>query len=91
MPPIHSGRFTDEEFLLADPRTGEVVFSFPLPLHALRVNGRYIASYAIRGVYLSHPTAHWLRKLEEFQGAYVRRELQTPEAFTTHPPGSPFR
>lgn len=46
---------TEKEFPLADPRTGEAVFSFPLPLHALRVNGRDIASCAIRGVYLSHP------------------------------------
>lgn len=77
---------TGEEFLLADPRTGEVVFSFPLPLHALRVNGRYIASYAIRGVYLSHPTPHWLRKLEEFQGAYTRRECPTPPKRWDNPP-----
>ena len=74
---------TEDEFLIADPNTGEVVFSFPLPLTALRVKGRYVASYAIRGVYLSHPTPHWLRKIEQFQGSFVRRELETPEAFKT--------
>lgn len=72
---------SEDEFVVADPSTGEVVFSFPLPMVALRVNGRYIASCALRGVYLSHPTPHWLRKLEEFQGAFTRRELETPEAF----------
>ena len=53
---------TDTEFLLVDPATGEIVFSFPLPMIALEVRGRYVASYAIRGVQMSYPSKHWERK-----------------------------
>lgn len=74
---------TEEEFVVADPRIGEVIFSFPLPLVALRVTGHFVPSYSIRGVFLSQPTPYWLRKVEEFQGAFVRKELEIPEAFKT--------
>ena len=47
---------TEKEFLPVDPRSGQVTLSFPLPLVALRVRGRFIASYAVRGVHLSDPT-----------------------------------
>lgn len=35
---------SEEEFVLADPRSGEAVFSFPQPLTALRVQHRYVNS-----------------------------------------------
>lgn len=73
---------TDDEFVLADPRPGEVVFSFPLPLTALRAHGRFILSHSIRGVFLAYPTAHWLRKFEEYQAVFAQREAETPEVFT---------
>lgn len=43
-------RVTDEEFFLSDPDTGEVVMSFPLPLTAVYRSGKFIPSYAIRGI-----------------------------------------
>ncbi|MCW4464215.1 hypothetical protein OK351_01655 [Glutamicibacter sp. MNS18] len=39
---------TEEELLLSDPDTTEVVLSFPLPLMALHARGKLIASYSIR-------------------------------------------
>lgn len=73
---------TDDEFLLADPRSGEIVFSFPLPMVALQVRGRYVASYAIRGVKVSNPTKHWQRKLDEYRDVFARREAEVPAVFT---------
>lgn len=64
---------TDDEFLLVDPRSGEVVFSFPVPMVALRVRGRYVNSYAIRGVFLAEPGAYWQRKYEECQVLFDER------------------
>lgn len=72
---------TEKQFLLVDPRPGQATLSFPLPLVALRVRGRFIASYAIRGVYLSDPTPHWRRKYEEHRQEFARRGTETPEAF----------
>lgn len=65
---------TDDEFLLADPRSGEVVFSFPIPMAALRVNRRVVNSYAIRGVFLAEPGAYWQRKYEECQVLFAERD-----------------
>ncbi|WP_029139412.1 integrase core domain-containing protein, partial [Citricoccus sp. CH26A] len=61
LPTTFAGRqfyrtITDCEFLLADIDSGEVVFSFPLPMIALQVRGRYVASYAIQGVHVANPT-----------------------------------
>lgn len=53
---------TDDSFLLTDMDTGEVVFSFPLPMVALGVRGRFISSYAIRGVQVANPTKQWRSK-----------------------------
>jgi len=39
---------TDEEFFLSDMATGEVVFSFPLPMVAIKNRKRTVASYAIK-------------------------------------------
>lgn len=87
LPAKYGGReyyraITDDEFLLADPRSGEVVFSFPLPLAALRVQGRYVNSYAIRGVHLSDPTPLWRRKYEECQEHWLQRGDEAVEVFT---------
>lgn len=72
---------TDAEFLLADPDTGEIVFSFPLPMVALHVRGRYVASYSIRGVQLSHPNEHWASKHADFKTQFEQRQEQTPRVF----------
>lgn len=72
---------TDDEFLLVDPRSGEVVFSFPLPLAALRVQGRYVNSYAIRGVFLAEPGAYWQRKYEACQVLFAERGDDAEQLF----------
>lgn len=70
LPTIMAGRqfyrtITDNEYMLLDPETGEIVFSFPLPMLALQARGRYVASYAIRGVHMSYPSRQWQRKHAE--------------------------
>lgn len=72
---------TDDEFLLVDPRSGEVVFSFPLPMAALRVQGRYVNSYAIRGVFLAEPGAYWQRKYEASQELLAERGDDAEQLF----------
>lgn len=72
---------TDDEFLLADPTTGEIVFSFPLPMMALRTSGRYVASYSIRGVHVAYPTKPWQRQHKEFLKEFQQRERGIPELF----------
>ncbi|QRQ78326.1 integrase core domain-containing protein [Glutamicibacter protophormiae] len=72
---------TDDEFILSDPDTAEVVLSFPLPLVALRVHQRFVASYSIRGIHLAHPTKQWSRKAAECQAQYEAREEDMPEVF----------
>ncbi|KZO58732.1 hypothetical protein A2U19_11380 [Dietzia maris] len=72
---------TDDEFLLSDITTGEVVVSFPLPMVALRVRGRHVASYAIRGVHVANPTAQWARKIAEHEAEFARRQEAVPEVF----------
>lgn len=73
---------TDDEFLLSDSDTGEVVVSFPLPMTAMYRRGKYIASYSIRGIQIQNPTVHWERKAERYRQEYERRETQMPELFT---------
>lgn len=72
---------TDDEFLLSDITTGEVVMSFPLPMVALRVRSRHVASYAIRGVHVANPTAQWARKIAEHEAEFARRQEAVPEVF----------
>lgn len=91
LPSTFAGRefyrtITDEEFLLNDPTTGEVAFSFPLPMVALQVRGRYVASYAIRGVQMSYPSKHWQRKFAEHQQEFIQREQLLPAVFTAENP-----
>ena len=72
---------TDTEFMLTDPGTGEIMFSFPLPLVAVNVRGRYVASYAVRGVQMSWPSKYWERKLAEHAEHFRRREDDHPDLF----------
>ena len=86
LPSTFAGRefyrtITDTEFLLSDPVTGEIVLSFPLPMVALQVRGRYVASYAIRGVQMSYPSKHWERKLAEHQAQFLQREEELSAVF----------
>ena len=86
LPTTFSGRrfhrtITANEFLLSDPDTSEIVFSFPLPMIALQVRGRYVASYAIQGVQLSHPTKQWARKQVAYREQFAERQVQVPEVF----------
>lgn len=87
LPSTFAGRefyrtITDTEFLLSDPATGEIVFSFPLPMVALQVRGRYVASYAIRGVQISNASTYWERKLAEHKAQFELREQDLPDVFT---------
>lgn len=53
----------EDEFILSDPDTAEVVLSFPLPLVALRVHRRFMASYSIKGIHLANPTSSGAERL----------------------------
>lgn len=72
---------TDDEFILSDPDTAEVVLSFPMPMVALRVQRRFVSSYSIRGIHLEHPTKQWSRKAAEYRAQYEAREEDMPEVF----------
>lgn len=83
LPTTYAGRryyrtITDDEFLLTEPATGEIVFSFPLPMVALNVRGRYVASYSIQGVVVAHPTKPWERKNAQYQAQFVQRQSELP-------------
>lgn len=58
------------------------MFSFPLPLVALGVRGRYIASYTIRGVEVANPTKQWQRKHTQYLEEFESREVDLPDVFT---------
>ena len=73
---------TDDAFLLIDSDTGEVVFSFPLPMVALNLRGRYVASYAIAGVEATQTTKQWERKRAEHQAQFAERQASQPDVFT---------
>lgn len=72
---------TDEAFMLTDPVTGEIVFSFPLPMRALHVRNRYVASYSVQGVEMANPSKHWQRKHAEYAEQFAQREEDLPEVF----------
>lgn len=63
------------------PSSAILQLSFPLPLVALRVHQRFVASYSIRGIHLAHPTKQWSRKAAEYQAQYEAREEDMPEVF----------
>jgi transposase InsO family protein len=69
---------TETAFLLTDPVTGEILFSFPLPMVALNVRGRYFASYSIQGVAVTHPTKPWERKRAEYQTQFAQFQSNLP-------------
>lgn len=73
---------TEEAFLLTDMVTGEIVFSFPLPMVALGVRDRFIASYAIQGVEIVNPTKQWQRRYAQYVEEFSSRESSLPEVFT---------
>ena len=72
---------TEDEFVLFDPDTGEVVMSVPLPLTALYKSGKLIASYSIRGIYMVNATVNWESKAERYRKEYELRQQQMPELF----------
>src|SRR5699024_2610512 len=76
--------FIEEEFLLSDMATGEVVFSFLLPLVAINSRKRNVASYAIKGVQIVNPTKQWERKHAEYVAQLERRQVTMPEVFSCH-------
>ncbi|GAA2945233.1 hypothetical protein GCM10010525_06120 [Glutamicibacter bergerei] len=73
---------TDEEFLLSDPDTGEVVMSFLLPLTSLYRSGKFIPSYAIRGIQMLNASTQWESKAEHYRKEYEQRSTQMPDVFT---------
>ena len=81
---------TSDEFLLSDPDTSEIVFSFPLPMIVLQMRDRWVASYAIQGVQLSYPTKQWARKEAEYREQFAQRQKQVPEAFSHRPVHGPL-
>ena len=72
---------TADAFLLTDPVTAEIVFSFPLPMVALNVRDRYIASYSIQGVEVAWPTKPWARKNAEYQQQFAQLNTDLPAVF----------
>lgn len=75
---------TDEAFILSDMVTGEIVFSFPLPMVAIKSRKRTIASYAIKGVQIVNPTKQWVRKRAEYEVEFENRQTVVPEVFSCH-------
>lgn len=95
LPTTFAGRqfhrtITSDEFLLSDPDTSEIVFSFPLPMIALQMRDRWVASYAIQGVQLSHPTKQWARKEAAYREQFAQRQKQVPEVFSHGPVHGPL-
>ncbi|RFA16743.1 hypothetical protein B7R22_02495 [Subtercola boreus] len=54
------------------------MFSFPLPMVALNVRDRYVASYSIQGVNVAYTTKHWQRKTAEYQKQFKQRRVDLP-------------
>ena len=73
---------TDEAFILSDMVTGEIVFSFPLPMVAIKGRKRTVASYAIKGVQIVNPTKQWIRKHAEYEAEFETRQTVMPEVFS---------
>ena len=75
---------TDEVFILSEMSTGEIVFSFPLPMVAIKGRKRTVASYAIKGVQIVNPTNQWVRKHAEYEAEFENRETVMSEVFSRH-------
>lgn len=71
---------TDEEFMLTDITSGQVVFSFPLPMIALHVKNRYIDSYSIHGVSIAYSMPYWDQKILAYKQQFTIRQGDQPEA-----------
>ncbi|PYI65473.1 IS481 family transposase [Arthrobacter livingstonensis] len=74
---------TDDAFLLTDPATGEIVFSFPLPMVALNVRGRYVASYSVQGVQAAYSTKQWDLKRDHYEDQFAKRHEEQPDVMAT--------
>ena len=72
------------EFHFADPDTLEVVFWFPLPMMALHVRGKFVASYSIRVVQIQNPTNQWEDKHAAFREQFALCTEAQPAAFRAH-------
>ncbi|MGP5258066.1 integrase core domain-containing protein [Glutamicibacter ardleyensis] len=72
---------TDTEFLLSDPETSEIVMSFPLPMVALKVQGKFVSSYSIRGIQMTLTTRQREKKVERYRAVIQAQEEQIPTVF----------
>ncbi|MGO2082073.1 hypothetical protein [Glutamicibacter arilaitensis] len=72
---------TDTEFLLSDPETGEVVMSFPLPMVALKVEGKFVSSYSIKGIQLTLATRQWEKKADQYRAVFHAQQEHMPTVF----------
>lgn len=48
---------------------------------ALGVRGRFISSYAIRGVQVANPTKQWRSKYEQYAEEFASRGEDMPDVF----------
>lgn len=55
------------------------MFSLPLPMVALTVRGRYIASYSVQGVQVSYSTKQWDHKREHYEAQFTKRQEKQPD------------
>lgn len=88
LPPPYADRqfyrtITDDTFMLTDPATGEIVFAFPLPMVALNVRGRYLASYSVQGVQAEYSTKRWDRKRDHYEDQFAKRQEEQPDVMAT--------
>lgn len=70
---------TGTEFLLSDPVAGDRVL---VPMVAVPVRGRYIASYAIRGVQDSYASACWGTRQASGTAVNANRACRTSSQWT---------
>ncbi|MBP2399318.1 hypothetical protein JOF39_002399 [Glutamicibacter protophormiae] len=58
--------------------------SFPLPMVALKVEGKFVSSYSIRGIQMTLATRQWEKKAEQYRAVIQAREEQSPTFFEHH-------
>ena len=71
---------TDEECLVSDPDTGEVVMSFRFLTRAMHMRGTFIASYSIWSIQIINAAVHWECETEAYWKEYVP-EILTRDLF----------
>lgn len=86
LPTTFAGRqfvrtITEDEFLLSNHVNGDVVMSFPLPMVALKVRGKLVSSYSIKGIQVSLATRQWDKKAEQYRAAIQANEELMPGVF----------